>query len=46
MAASHQRIRGTTLEIERAARHLRQRLTPMEARLWQALKNRQLGGLR
>jgi very-short-patch-repair endonuclease len=40
------RIRGTTPEIERAARHLRHRLTAAEAKLWQALRNRQLGNLR
>ncbi|NJM68604.1 MAG: endonuclease domain-containing protein [Acaryochloris sp. RU_4_1] len=46
MDKTHNRIRGTTPEIERAARHLRHRLTLAEATLWQALKNRQLGGLR
>jgi very-short-patch-repair endonuclease len=46
MAIPHHRIRGTTPEIERAARHLRHRLTPAEVKLWQALRNRQLGGLR
>jgi very-short-patch-repair endonuclease len=46
MDRSSHRIRGTTPEIEHAARHLRHRLTPAEARLWQALKNRQLGNLR
>jgi very-short-patch-repair endonuclease len=40
------RIRGTTPEIEMAARQLRQKLTPAESHLWQALKNRQLDGLR
>jgi very-short-patch-repair endonuclease len=40
------RIRGTTPEIERAARQLRNHLTPAESHLWQALKNRQLNGLR
>jgi very-short-patch-repair endonuclease len=39
----HNRIRGTTPEIENAARQLRHRLTPAETKLWQALKNRQLG---
>jgi very-short-patch-repair endonuclease len=34
------------LEIIAAARRLRQNLTPAEQKLWQALKNRQLGGLR
>jgi very-short-patch-repair endonuclease len=42
----HNRIRGTTPEIENAARQLRHRLTPAETKLWQALKNRQLGNLR
>jgi very-short-patch-repair endonuclease len=40
------RIRGTTPEIEAAARQLRQQLTPAEARLWEAISNRQLNGLR
>jgi very-short-patch-repair endonuclease len=39
-------IRGTTPEIIAAARRLRQNLTPAEQKLWQALKNRQLGDLR
>jgi very-short-patch-repair endonuclease len=40
------RIRGTTPKIEEAARKLRNNLTPAETRLWQALKNKQLEGLR
>ena len=40
------RIRGTTPEIEQAARRLRKNLTPAEANLWQALRNKQLAGLR
>ncbi|NET17144.1 MAG: endonuclease domain-containing protein [Okeania sp. SIO1H6] len=40
------RIRGTTPEIEQAARKLRNNLTPAEARLWSALRNKQLEGLR
>ncbi len=40
------RIRGTTPEIIAAARRLRQNLTLAEQKLWQALQNRQLGGLR
>lgn len=40
------RIRGTTQEIEQAARHLRQNLTPAEAQLWNALRRRQLAGLK
>jgi very-short-patch-repair endonuclease len=42
----HKRMRGTTPEIENAARQLRHRLTPAETKLWQALKNRQLENLR
>ena len=41
-----QRIRGTTPEIEQAAKRLRQNLTPAEAKLWAALRNKQLQGLR
>lgn len=40
------RIRGTTPEIEETARKLRQNLTPAEAGLWSALRNKQLNGLR
>lgn len=40
------RIRGTTPEIEENARKLRHNLTPAEARLWSALRNKQLNGLR
>jgi very-short-patch-repair endonuclease len=40
------RMRGTTPEIIAAARRLRQNLTPAEQVLWQALRNRQLRGLR
>lgn len=40
------RIRGTTPEIEQAARKLRNNLTLAEARLWSALRNKQLEGLR
>ena len=40
------RIRGTTPEIEQAARKLRNNLTPAEALLWSALRNKQLEGLR
>ena len=43
---SNQRIRGTTPEIEQAARKLRKNPTPAEARLWSALQNKQLEGLR
>ena len=40
------RVRGTTPEIEQAARKLRNNLTPAEVRLWSALRNKQLEGLR
>jgi len=40
------RIRGTTKEIEEAACRLRQELTTAEDILWQALRGRQLGGLK
>ena len=40
------RIRGTTPEIEAIARKLRKNLTIPEARLWSALRNKQLEGLR
>jgi very-short-patch-repair endonuclease len=40
------RIRGTTPEIEAAARRLRTNLTQAEEILWQALKGKQLDGLK
>jgi very-short-patch-repair endonuclease len=40
------RIRGTTPDVEHAARKLRRALTPAEQRLWQAIRGRQLGGLK
>ena len=40
------RIRGTTPEIEAAARRLRRNMTPAEKKLWQALKGKKLGGLK
>ena len=40
------RIRGTTPEVEEAAGKLRKNPTPAEAILWQALRNKQLEGLR
>jgi very-short-patch-repair endonuclease len=40
------RIRGTTPEIEQAARRLRQEPTRTEAHLWRALRRRQLAGLK
>jgi very-short-patch-repair endonuclease len=39
-------IRGTTSEVESAALRLRKQLTPAETMLWQALRNRQLNGLK
>lgn len=46
MPRDSSRIRGTTPSIERAARHLRQNLTPAEAKLWNVLRRRQLAGLK
>jgi very-short-patch-repair endonuclease len=40
------RVRRTTPSIVQAARSLRQNLTPAEKHLWNALKNKQLIGLR
>ena len=40
------RIRGTTPEIEAAARNLRQNMTSAEQVLWEALKGRQVAGLK
>jgi len=40
------RIRGTTPEIEAAARRLRRNMTPAEQKLWQALQGKQLDGLK
>jgi len=40
------RIRGTTPEIEAAARRLRRNMTPAEWKLWEALKGKQLDGLK
>jgi very-short-patch-repair endonuclease len=40
------RIRGTTPQVEQNARDLRKRLTSAEECLWQALRNKQLNGLR
>jgi very-short-patch-repair endonuclease len=40
------RIRGTTPEIEQAAKDLRRARTPAETILRRALRNKQLGGLR
>jgi len=38
------RLRGTIPPVEQAARRLRNNLTPAEAKLWHALKRRQLSG--
>ena len=46
MSKRHSRFRGTTPEIEQAARRLRGQLTPAEAKLWNALRRRQLAGLK
>lgn len=46
MDETNSRIRGTTPEIELAARRLRKNLTPAEQMLWQALRGRQLHGLK
>ena len=40
------RIRGTTPEIEAAARWLRKNMTPAEQKLWAVLKDRQLDGFK
>lgn len=40
------RIRGTTPEIEAAAKWLRKNMTPAEQKLWAALKDRQLDGFK
>ncbi|MBA2243563.1 MAG: endonuclease domain-containing protein [Gemmatimonadetes bacterium] len=39
------RFRGTSTEVERAARDLRRRMTPAEALLWSALRRHQLDGM-
>ena len=41
-----QRIRGTTPDVEHAARKLRRALTPAERILWEALRGRRLEGLK
>jgi very-short-patch-repair endonuclease len=40
------RIRGTTPEIEKAARLHRREMTPAERKLWESLKGHQLDGLK
>lgn len=39
-------VRGTTPEIQQAARKLRRQLTPAEHQLWEAIRKRQVAGLR
>ena len=39
-------MRGTTPEIERRARELRAHMTAAEERLWQAIRGKQIDGLR
>jgi very-short-patch-repair endonuclease len=46
MSDSSSRIRGTTPSIETAAKELRQRSTPAEQKLWQALRGGKLAGLK
>jgi len=46
MVKRSHRIRGTTQEIEQAARLLRKDLTPAESKLWEALRNRKIEGLK
>ena len=46
MEKTTNRIRGTMPEIEVAAKRLRKNLTPAEQLLWEALKGRQLNGLK
>ncbi len=43
---SAKRIRGTKAEVDAAARALRTNMTPAERILWQALRRRQVSGLR
>ena len=40
------KIRGTTPEIENAAKRLRKNMTPAEVKLWSALKGKKLDGLK
>jgi very-short-patch-repair endonuclease len=46
MSDSSSRIRGTTPSIETAAKELRQRSTPAEQKLWQAIRGGRLAGLK
>jgi len=43
---THPRVRGTTQELNQRARELRADMTPAERRLWTALRDRQLAGLK
>jgi very-short-patch-repair endonuclease len=43
---THDTIRGTTPELRAAAKVLRWNMTPAERALWEALKERGLGGLK
>jgi len=43
---THPRVRGTTRELDQRARELRAEMTPAERRLWDALRDRQLAGLK
>ena len=40
------RVRGISPELQAAARELRRQMTPAEARLWEALRDRRLAGLK
>ena len=40
------RIRGTTPEVEQAAKRLRKNMTAAEAKLWSALKGKKLDGIK
>jgi len=46
MDQKKKRIRGTTVEVEQAARKMRHAMTPAEALLWQRLMGKQLHGYR
>lgn len=45
MITSRRKVRGTTTDIQNAARTMRTEMTPAE-RMWAALRRKQLGGLR
>ena len=46
MENNNHRIRGTTPEIEQAAKRMRKNLTPAEDHLWSALKSKKLDGVK